>query len=61
MADTASDSEGTAVIKTKQKRLLFMELTVYEKIDSNSNKPIYWKINISSVTTAELKALYQST
>lgn len=31
MADTASDSEGTAVIKTKQKRLLFMELTVYEK------------------------------
>lgn len=34
MADTASDSKGTAVIKTKQnktKKLLFMELTVYEK------------------------------
>lgn len=27
---------------------------------SNSNKPIYWKINICSVTSTELKALYQS-
>lgn len=62
MPGTAPVTGGTSVSKTKQNKKGFSSWSLQSKENrlSNSNKPIYWKINICSVTSTELKALYQS-